>query len=218
MFLAIETATDVCSVVFQNQHEELFQKRSEIKGSHSENLFLFMDALMNEHGFTVSDLEVVLVSEGPGSYTGLRIAASGVKGLLFQHNVPLFGMNTLASFAQSTIENVGGPCRIHSIIDARRKHVYYQQFVYDEGLNAESDVKVMAIKQFEENVKKGDLIIGTGLERIEQRVKAGARVFDQKYITARSLISLYEKGDNEFLNNVKPEDFDPKYYTSGQVN
>ncbi len=84
MILALETATNVCSVVFRDDDGLMHEKRIEKRGTHSEQLFLFIEDLMDEHGFFISALEAVLVSEGPGSYTGLRISASAVKGLLFQ--------------------------------------------------------------------------------------------------------------------------------------
>src|SRR5699024_2547399 len=91
MLLALETATNVCSVAFCNEEGDVFEKRIDKRGSHSEQVFLFIEELMNEHDFKIEDLEAVLVSEGPGSYTGLRIGASAVKGLLFQSGVTLYG-------------------------------------------------------------------------------------------------------------------------------
>jgi tRNA threonylcarbamoyl adenosine modification protein YeaZ len=72
MILAIETATNICSVCFQDNEGKVFEKRTERKGSHSELLFLFIRELMTEYSFKMSDLDSVLVSTGPGSYTGLR--------------------------------------------------------------------------------------------------------------------------------------------------
>lgn len=219
MLLALETATDVCSVAFKDDEKAVFEKRSETHGSHSENLFLFIDELMNEHAFGVNDLDAVLVSEGPGSYTGLRIAASGVKGLLFGSNVPLFGLNTLASFALGVSKHAGTePNTIHSIIDARRKHFYYQPFVfYDDKLKSKSEIEKKPIVQFEKELNRNDVIIGTGLSRIDDKLKTKAQIFGMDYITAASLIDLYEAGGPDFMQKVNIEDFEPKYYSKGQV-
>ena len=70
---------------------------------------------------------MVLLGAGPGSYTGLRVAASAVKGLLFGQDVTLFGVNTLAGFAAGMNEFTGDQ-NVHVIIDARRTHVYTQSF------------------------------------------------------------------------------------------
>lgn len=219
MILALETATNVCSVVFRDDDNTLHEKRTEKRGSHSERLFLFIEELMGEHGFSIPDLEAVLVSEGPGSYTGLRISASAVKGLLFQTDVPLFAVNTLASFAMQALEENPSAETIHGIIDARRVHVYHQQFSFDDGkLTAKDEVEVIPIKAFETMVGKGDLIVGTGLKRLSKYIREKAVIFGTEIISAKSLIRLYEEGITNFYHEVAPEAFEPKYYTSSQVN
>ena len=125
MILAYETSTNICSVAFQNAEGEVFEKRIQGRSVHSDNLFLFTQQLTKEHDFKIEDLDAVLVSNGPGSYTGLRIAASAIKGIVFGKDVNLFACNTLASFAMAKENNSRA---IHSIIDARRTHVYHQAF------------------------------------------------------------------------------------------
>lgn len=218
MLLALETATNICSVAFCDSDNNIFEKRIDKRGSHSEKLFLFIEELMDEHSFKIEDLEAVLVSEGPGSYTGLRISASAVKGLLFQSRVTLYGVNTLASFAMQAVEENFSSETIHSIIDARRKHVYYQKFVYDDLLTAQSEVEVIPITKFEAMVEENDVIIGTGLDRIAESTKEKAATFGKEFITAKSLISLFQTGESDFLNETDPEKFDSKYYTSNQIN
>lgn len=219
MILALETATKVCSVAFCDDEGSVFEKRVERRGTHSEKLFLFIEELQEEHGFTIPDLDAVIVSEGPGSYTGLRISASAIKGLLFQSEIPLIGVNTLASFAmQALVENPSAQT-IHSIIDARRVHVYHQKFQIDEGwLTTNDEVEVIPIKALESMVRKGDVIFGTGLNRIDEAVLEKAQTYGPEVITATSLIRLYQNGFTDFFEEVEPESFEPKYYTSNQVN
>lgn len=218
MILALETATKVCSVAFCDDRGSVFEKRIEQRGSHSEQLFLFIEELQNEHDFAVPDLDTVLVSEGPGSYTGLRISASAVKGLLFQTEVPLFGINTLASFAISAVDAETSSKTIHSIINARRVHVYHQKFEYDSGkLHSDDKVEVIPIKAFEKMIRNGHAIVGTGLDRIEENVRQKAEVFGADKISASSLIKLFNSGADQFYRKIDAELFEPKYYTSNQV-
>ena len=218
MILALETATKVCSVAFCNDDGEVFEKRIQQRGTHSEQLFLFIDQLQEEHGFKIADLNKVLVSEGPGSYTGLRISASAVKGLLFQSQVPLFGANTLASFAMQGLHEEPSATTIHSIIDARRVHVYHQKFSVSDGqLHTDDEVEVIPIKAFESMVHTDDIIIGTGLPRIDEGTCQKAQTYGPESLSALSLIYLYQTGNSDFINKVDPESFEPKYYTSNQV-
>ncbi|NGP89276.1 tRNA (adenosine(37)-N6)-threonylcarbamoyltransferase complex dimerization subunit type 1 TsaB [Aliifodinibius halophilus] len=216
--MAIETATNVCSVAFCDDDRSIYEQRIEERGTHSETLFQFIDKLKQEHDFTITDLEAVLISQGPGSYTGLRIGASAVKGLLFQTEVPLYGVNTLASFAMRAVQQNPNAKKIHSVIDARRVHLYHQQFDYkDELLTTNDEVEVIPIEAVENMVRKDDIIIGTGLERIDKQVKEKASNYGPEELTAESLILLYQSKFEDFFEEVNPASFDPKYYTSNQV-
>ena len=221
MILALETATNVCSVAFCDEDGTIHELREEQHGSHSEKLFLFIEELQDKHQFSIDDLDAVLVSQGPGSYTGLRISASAVKGLLFQTEVPLFGANTLASFAMQAMREHPAAESIHSIIDARRKHVYHQQFIATP-LKSDDEVSATPIKEVEQKVQRYDVIIGTGLERLDEEVRKKAITYGPEAITAKSLIylyqgGLYKDGLKAFYQKDNPESFEPQYYTSNQV-
>lgn len=218
MQLALETSTNICSVAFKNDEDEVYEKRTEIKGSHSEQLFLFIDELKKELGFKICDLDSVIVSEGPGSYTGLRISASAVKGLLFRQEVLLLAVNTLASFAGSAAAK-SEIKTIHSIIDARRVHVYHQQFeIVDHQLKALTEVKIKPIKKLEKLIQAGDGIVGTGIKRLDEGALSQAKVFDASHISAKSLFCLRDMDtEHQFINKVDIESFDPKYYSSNQI-
>lgn len=218
MILALETATKVCSVAFCDSDGSVYEKKVVERGSHSEQLFLFIEALQKEHSFSIPDLNAVVVSEGPGSYTGLRISASAVKGLLFQADVPLYGINTLASFAMRAMEINPAVQTIHSIIDARRVHLYHQKFSVSEGrIQSNDEVEVIPIKALESMVRRDDIIIGTGLNRIDENVRQKAKTFGPENITAKSLIRLYQQDITDFFETIDPKAFEPKYYTSSQV-
>jgi tRNA threonylcarbamoyladenosine biosynthesis protein TsaB len=97
--LAIETATPVCSVALRLANGDFLERSAEGKGVHSELTFVFIDELLAQEKVAVADLGAVIVSAGPGSYTGLRVASSAVKGLLFGTDVPLYACNTLGGIA-----------------------------------------------------------------------------------------------------------------------
>lgn len=220
MQLALETSTNICSVAFRDPEGKVHEKRTEVRKSHSEKLFLFIEELTKEHDFKLSDLDSLVISEGPGSYTGLRISASAVKGLLFKTDVPLYAANTLASFAAAIGAGQHADIKtIHSIIDARRVHLYHQPFEIKENkITSSGSVNIIPIKQFEKKVEEGDAIIGSGQHRIDGQVLNGIKVFDATYISAVSLLRLFDMDtDRNFIQKVEPEQFEPKYYTSNQV-
>jgi len=219
MQLALETSTNICSVAYKNTDGEIYEKRTDEHGSHSEQLFLFIEDLKKNYKFEIRELDSIIVSEGPGSYTGLRISASAVKGLLFQTDIKLYTANTLASFAAEAAVRAETSGSIHSVIDARRVHLYHQKFTFDSGkLSAGKNVEVIPIEQFEMMIKPGDMIIGTGLKRISDEALSGIHIFSTDNISAKSLFRLAEfDRSGAFVKEKNIKEYKPEYFTSRQV-
>ena len=216
MILAYETSTNICSVAFQIKSAQVFEKRIQGRSVHSDNMFLFTQQLMEEHNFEITDLNAVLVSNGPGSYTGLRIAASGIKGLLFGTDIDLFAVNTLASFAMAAKNKAVNT--IHSIIDARRTHVYHQSFTFDQELSEMTKAKVMELSELEGLIKPRDCVVGSGINRISSEALNKVKIFDDATISATTLIDLFEsKNSEKFCIKTKAEDLNSNYISSSQV-
>ena len=120
--LNIETATKNCSVSIAKNGETLKCIEIAEEGySHAERLHVFIEQILAELQLTFQDLAAVAVSQGPGSYTGLRIGISAAKGLCFALDIPLIAVDTLAVLASQAKVNSG---LIIPMIDARRMEVY----------------------------------------------------------------------------------------------
>ena len=120
--LNIETATKNCSVALAKEGKTIFCKEIAEEGySHAERLHVFIEEIIKEAGISLNDLSAVAVSQGPGSYTGLRIGVSAAKGLCFALDIPLISIHTLKAMATaiSIEEGVKIP-----LLDARRMEVY----------------------------------------------------------------------------------------------
>ncbi len=217
MILAFETSTSICSVAYRDKNGKIWEKRIEGRSVHSDHVFLFTQELMQEHKFKIWDLSRVLVSNGPGSYTGLRIAASAIKGLVFGTDVDVYAINTLASFVIGL--ELPDQKTIHSIMDARRTHVYHQSFESGKVLKSTASTSLMEIEHLENILQPGDAIVGTGTARLNGHALKGVQLFDSKYISAVSLIKLYDlPGCEEFCIKTTSEQLNPNYISSNQVN
>lgn len=214
MILAIETSTNICSVSFQDEKGAIFEKRTERKGSHSELLFLFIRELMEEREFKIEDLDTVLVSSGPGSYTGLRISASAVKGLLFGLKVDIYAGNTLAGFVQSAEKGT-----VHAVINARRKHLYHQQFEKGDRLTPKTKSELLELVEINELLNKGEQIIGTGIDRLDEEKRGQLTILEESNISATNLIHLFNSpSKEEFFQKTTAEELESNYLSSSQVN
>ena len=120
--LNIETATKNCSVALAKDGKTILCKEIAEEGySHAERLHVFIEDVIKEAGITFQDISAIAVSQGPGSYTGLRIGVSAAKGLCFALDIPLIAIDTLQVLAsQATISNG----LIIPMLDARRMEVY----------------------------------------------------------------------------------------------
>ncbi len=216
--LAIETSTAVCSVALQTGDGRVKEKRIEGRGVHSEYTVHFIDELLDRADLQVDDLNAVLFSNGPGSYTGLRIGASVIKGLLFRKNVPLYTYPTLISFAGAQLQG-NTHCTIHSVIDARRNHLYYQQIKSDvAGLDI-SDPAAIELDQITQKISKGDIVIGTGWNRLEFPEREKVRWIGLEGISAVNLMHSwnYERLKAHYVK-AEVELFEPEYLTMSQIN
>jgi tRNA threonylcarbamoyladenosine biosynthesis protein TsaB len=146
--LSIETTTSVCSVALAHNGRLLSLREIDSKNSHAEVLNGYIMGVLTESNLSLKDLNAVAVSEGPGSYTGLRIGVSTAKGLCYSLDIPLISVPTLYSLAKHTQNLVSGKLREKEnilycpMIDARRMEAYTAHFNFnlEEIRKVESEV------------------------------------------------------------------------------
>ena len=106
MILSMETSSIICGVSLHENGEciaEVFLKEPRV---HAEKLVGLVGRLFNEQKIRIQKLTAVIVSAGPGSFTGLRIGMSFAKGLVYPHQIPLAGINTMKAFMAGTIDDI----------------------------------------------------------------------------------------------------------------
>lgn len=130
MLLAIDASTTGCSVALFNNRKVLVSLASRIDRSSAENLTLMIEQVLRFGGASYGDLAAVAVAQGPGSYTGLRIAVSTAKGLAFAQDIPLISFGTLPALCYQH-EFTEGADLLCPMIDARRMEVFCG--FYDAG-------------------------------------------------------------------------------------
>lgn len=214
--LAIETSTPVCSVALQTEDGRVTEKRMEGRGVHSEYTVQFIEELLDRAGLEVENLEMVLFSNGPGSYTGLRIGAALLKGLLFRKNVSLKVFPTLISFAAGSVESPPGSS-IHAVIDARRNHLYHQRVSAE--CTTVTDPEIVELDELAGRIGKGEIVVGTGWERLEIDDREKIRWIGREGISAVGLIRSWNHPIlKKYFRNADVADFEPDYLSMSQIN
>jgi tRNA threonylcarbamoyladenosine biosynthesis protein TsaB len=141
--LNIETATKNCSVALAKDGKTILCKEIAEEGySHAERLHVFIEAIIEEAGIALQDLSAIAVSQGPGSYTGLRIGVSAAKGLCYALDVPLIAVDTLQALAAQVTISSG---LIIPMIDARRMEVY--SAIFSPSLEKKREVLAQIIDE-----------------------------------------------------------------------
>ena len=119
--LAIETTGAQASVALIDETGQVSLETSDQKMNHLQNLMPMVDTILSKRGLKIDDLTYIAVSEGPGSFTGIRIGVSSARALAQALGLETIGVPTLKSFLYHVPDYKGVVC---PIFDARRNQVY----------------------------------------------------------------------------------------------
>jgi len=120
--LAIETSTEACSVALRKD-DTVISRYQVIPRLHAKRLLPMVDEVIQEAGTTLSQLDAVAFTAGPGSFTGLRIACSVAQGIAMGADIGVLPVSTLATLALGAYRQLGLPF-LAVLLDARMKEVY----------------------------------------------------------------------------------------------
>lgn len=130
--LAIDTSTDACSaaVLISGEVRERFELAPR---AHSALVLPMVKSLLAEAGLAVAQLDAIAFGCGPGSFTGVRIAAGVTQGIAFGADLPVIPVSTLATLAQGACDDLG-LTHVLATLDARMHEVYWGAYLRgDDG-------------------------------------------------------------------------------------
>lgn len=140
--LAIETSGETCSVALLNG-EDVFERVEKRPKMQASVILSMISGLLKEHAVTLKELKYVAFGQGPGSFTGVRIAASVAQGLAMGANLPIVPVPSLLAIAH----RVKGDKPIVVAIDARKAEVYTATFTcQNDELNFVRPIEVVGPK------------------------------------------------------------------------
>ncbi len=221
--LHIESATDVCSVALSDDETLLTinEKKNSLK--HSEIISLQIKDVIDRAGISINELSAVSLSEGPGSYTSLRVGMSAAKAICYANNNPLIGVNTLESLAFASNENKGEKYLLCPMIDARRMEVYASLFYPDMQPIFENKPIILNNKSFSEYFDQGYKIVfsGNGADKSRELYQDLNTEYSNIVCTAKSLVKIafnkYLKKDFEDIAYFSPNYVKPPNITKPNV-
>ena len=180
MILNIETSTNICSVAATEGKNVLCSYRSE-NGNHAHDLPLFIDNILKTLREQGKQPDAVAVSQGPGSYTGLRIGVATAKGLCYGLDIPLIAIDTLQVLCSSLLEaqnSLPDNAVLCPMLDARRMEVYTA--LYDTNLQPQTQIEAKIIDEtaFLNTVNDKTIVFfGNGSQKCREVIKRDNVIF-----------------------------------------
>jgi tRNA threonylcarbamoyladenosine biosynthesis protein TsaB len=212
--LCVETATRNCSVALAvNGEIQAVVEAHADKYIHAEKLHPFIGQVVEKAQLKISDLDGICVSNGPGSYTGLRIGVSAAKGLCFGLGIPLLAVHATRVLAQSVNQQYDV---IIAVIDARRNEVYAQ--VFDASKNPQSPIEAIELdaESFADFEGKNVCVVGDAAAKTADLISLRVSAF-QRYPSAVEMAWLAEEKweEKQFVDLAYHEPFYLKDFIAG---
>ncbi|MBU9852146.1 tRNA (adenosine(37)-N6)-threonylcarbamoyltransferase complex dimerization subunit type 1 TsaB [Rahnella aceris] len=215
--LAIDTATEACSVALYDQGETLAHFELCAR-EHTQRILPLVQQILAEAGLSLKQLDALAFGRGPGSFTGVRIGIGIAQGLSLGAELPLLPVSTLLTMAQGAYRQTGAE-QVLAAIDARMGEVYWGEFTRNtqgvwSGENTETVIKPeqLLTRTVERNGRFAT--VGTGWETYPHLLgeSPAADLFDGKMLLPQAedmlplALQLWENGIR-----VNPEDAEPTY-------
>ncbi len=152
--LAIETATEACSVALYH-HDKISSRYNIAPQQHVSLILPMCDELLKEANILPSELSAIAFGSGPGSFTGVRIAAAVTQGIAVAHDLPVIAVSSLQALAQAVYIKLRAEY-VMAGMDARMGEVYLGKFSLDQDHKIMSllDKEVMISLEETKNLKQ----------------------------------------------------------------
>jgi tRNA threonylcarbamoyladenosine biosynthesis protein TsaB len=215
--LAVDTATQHCSVAVCLDLNLLAETTLFRSRTHSRHLLEMIHQTISMSGIKLNEIDAFAVTRGPGSFTGLRIGLSCVKGLAYALNKPAASVSSLEILAtQASVTTSKDRLLICPILDARKKEVYFAGFEHrNNKLVKATPEMVLPPDKLPLHIDGPCLFIGDGAilyKDILTNIFKHTIFFapqQQNYIRAHTLALLayerFKNNDTDNLSNLVPQ-------------
>ncbi|MFM7106787.1 MAG: tRNA (adenosine(37)-N6)-threonylcarbamoyltransferase complex dimerization subunit type 1 TsaB [Flavobacteriales bacterium] len=207
----IETSTRICSAGIYGDGKLVAHKILDADTYvHAESLMPCIHQVIAQAGVSTTEIDAVVIGEGPGSYTGLRIGTSLAKGICFGLKIPLYAVDSGQMFALYAKQKFPSKTRFVSMTDAGRMEVYMA--VYDQDINCISEHQPMILDEafFRQDEFRDAVFVGDGIEKASHWM-----IEDQTLLIAETNVKLMSLAlDIGIQHSTRVADFVPLYVKS----
>lgn len=216
--LYIDTAGPDALIGMSNGQEILGIRENKISTTHAQFVQVAVKELLMSLSMNVDQLDAIVVTLGPGSYTGLRVGLASAKGLAYALQKPLIGLSTLQLLAHKALQTLDqNSVQIFSMLDAKRMEVFGG--VYDSSLNKIQEEQVFEINEalLRSLLTKGKVIcIGSGVNKTKNILADENIQFLEEHYSINDLLALatekWKRKQFEDLAYVSPKYLKEYYF------
>jgi tRNA threonylcarbamoyladenosine biosynthesis protein TsaB len=204
--LHIETALENASVLLLNERQIIASEISTEQKNHASFLFVAIQQVLDKASLSLQNIDAISVSNGPGSYTGLRVGLSAAKGLCYSLQKPLILLSTLELMAVQQISNIDQNEEVLfcPMIDARRMEVYCG--IFNNKLDPILPLQACILDEnsFSDILEKNKIIFfGSGSNKFQKLTKSNHSIFSDFNNSMNGLVNYISKAyQNQAFSNI----------------
>jgi tRNA threonylcarbamoyladenosine biosynthesis protein TsaB len=206
-FLILETSGRVGQVALAEGERLCGVRRLEEPRRHARDLAPAVRELLAQAGWTASNVQAVLVSRGPGSYTGLRVGIMSAKTFVYATGCRLLAIDTFAAIALQAPADAGV---VDVLADAQQNRVYVERFApSDDGIASIAPIVIRSFDDWLNALEPGICVSGPGIRGHEEALRdAQLAPSDDWDPRAESLLRLgcarFQRGEQDDMWSVEP--------------
>ncbi len=182
-WLVIDTASSDCRVgLLRSSDRRLFSNIESAAQSHSRCILSMIDTLLTQASTPLPTIQALVWNAGPGSFTGIRIAASVVQSLSYSLQIPFLSLSSLEIMAYAAAHKESGPLPICVALDARMNGIYWASFSIENGVLSRTEEDRLVVKEeFEKHccmVDRTILLVGDAWPSVMQPTDSNTALED----------------------------------------
>jgi tRNA threonylcarbamoyladenosine biosynthesis protein TsaB len=196
ILLAIDSSSNAGSISLMKDEKVIFLHYTDIQVTHSERLMPQVEQACKEHQILPEMIDAVLLSNGPGSFTGIRIGLATAKGICVAHQIPLIPYNTLE---MNAVNAMNRSKIILSIIDARMNEIYFalysddlQEIVTPKNASIETLITELKEQNIDDVIVCGDYVEGLLDELINKDIRYSILNSASNLFLSTNLFTLHQ--------------------------
>ncbi len=215
--LALSTTSSSGSIAIYKEDHISYINHLDIKITHSERLLPQIDEGLKNSKIGIPDIDLVVIANGPGSFTGVRIGLATAKGICMAQNIPLLPINTLELLANNVADSSRN---ILALIDARMAEVYAA--LYSPKLKLIIPETNAKPAEFFKKIKEPVIIVGDGAKEFKKEILESGidHTFcleHQNIPLASTLISIALKSNIPIFDFESVAELEPYYLRKSQA-